>query len=100
MKLLALGAILASVTGASPATKLDEYEYVVVGSGPGGGTLAYVAPEFRHTTILTCFHSANLARAGHSVFLIEAGQDHGNTPLQRIPIWFDDAQDVHTKKPH
>ncbi|KAJ2979569.1 hypothetical protein NQ176_g3172 [Zarea fungicola] len=77
MKLLALGAILASVTGASPATKLDEYEYVVVGSGPGGGTLA-----------------ANLARAGHSVFLIEAGQDHGNTPLQRIPIWADAASEA------
>jgi choline dehydrogenase len=29
--------------------------------------------------------SANLARAGHSVFLIEAGGDQGNTPLQRIP---------------
>lgn len=34
------------------------YEYIVVGSGPGGGPLA-----------------ANLARAGHSVLLLEAGDD-------------------------
>ncbi|KAF2263880.1 alcohol oxidase [Lojkania enalia] len=34
------------------------YEYIVVGSGPGGGPLA-----------------ANLARKGHSVLLIEAGDD-------------------------
>jgi len=33
-----------------------EYDYVVIGSGPGGGPLA-----------------ANLAKAGYSVFLIEAG---------------------------
>ena len=45
-----------------------DYEYVVVGSGPGGGTVA-----------------ANLARAGHSVFLIEAGEDHGDSLLQQIP---------------
>jgi choline dehydrogenase len=45
-----------------------EYEYVVIGSGPGGGTVA-----------------ANLARAGHSVFLIEAGGDHGDNLLQQIP---------------
>ncbi|TAQ86024.1 hypothetical protein B7494_g5653 [Chlorociboria aeruginascens] len=37
------------------------YEYIVVGSGPGGGPLA-----------------ANLARAGHSVLLLEAGDDQGN----------------------
>ena len=29
--------------------------------------------------------SANLARAGHSVFLIEAGEDHGDSLLQRVP---------------
>jgi choline dehydrogenase len=34
------------------------YEYIVVGSGPGGGPIA-----------------SNLARAGHSVLLIEAGDD-------------------------
>ena len=50
--------------GASPAT---DYEYVVVGSGPGGGTLA-----------------ANLAEAGHKVLLIDAGGDHGDKLVQRV----------------
>lgn len=48
--------------GLSTATPQDidnkTYEYIVVGSGPGGGPLA-----------------ANLARAGHSVLLLEAGDD-------------------------
>ncbi|KAI1329470.1 GMC oxidoreductase [Xylariaceae sp. FL0255] len=39
----------------------DEYEYIVVGSGPGGSPLA-----------------ANLAKAGHSVLLVEAGGDFGH----------------------
>lgn len=39
------------------------YEYIAVGSGPGGGPLA-----------------ANLARAGHSVLLLEAGDDQGDNP--------------------
>ncbi|KAF1953449.1 alcohol oxidase [Byssothecium circinans] len=51
-----------------------EYEYVVIGSGPGGGPLA-----------------ANLARAGHSVFLIEAGEDHGESLLQQVPVFADQS---------
>ena len=39
----------------------NTYEYIVVGSGPGGGPLA-----------------ANLARHGHSVLLIEAGDEQFN----------------------
>ncbi|CAH0047396.1 unnamed protein product [Clonostachys solani] len=46
----------------------SEYDYVVVGSGPGGGPLA-----------------ANLAREGYSVFLIEAGGNHGDELLQQVP---------------
>lgn len=47
---------LKAVTAASINNKT--YEYIVVGSGPGGSPLA-----------------SNLARAGHSVLLIEAGDD-------------------------
>lgn len=36
----------------------DTYDYIVTGSGPGGGTLA-----------------VNLAKAGYSVLLVEAGED-------------------------
>lgn len=45
---------------ASAASLVDNktYEYIVVGTGPGGGPLA-----------------ANLARAGHSVLVLEAGDD-------------------------
>lgn len=42
-------------------TTTPEYEYIVVGSGPGGGPVA-----------------ANLAIAGFKVLLIDAGGDHGN----------------------
>ncbi|KAI3337646.1 GMC oxidoreductase [Xylariaceae sp. AK1471] len=51
-------ALLAScpAVAAPAATQASEYDYIVVGSGPGGGPLA-----------------VNLANAGYSVFLIEAG---------------------------
>ena len=49
----------------------DEYEYIVVGSGPGGGPIA-----------------ANLARAGHKVLLIEAGDDQGQNLHAKIPTFF------------
>ncbi|EFQ33759.1 GMC oxidoreductase [Colletotrichum graminicola M1.001] len=44
------------------------YEYIVVGSGPGGAPLA-----------------ARLALAGHSVLLIDAGEDHGADPVVQVP---------------
>ncbi|TIA78838.1 hypothetical protein D6C76_03846 [Aureobasidium pullulans] len=44
------------------------YEYIVVGSGPGGSPLA-----------------ARLALAGHSVLLIDAGEDHGTDRQVQVP---------------
>lgn len=44
------------------------YEYVVVGSGAGGSPLA-----------------ARLALAGHSVLLIDAGEDHGSERQVQVP---------------
>jgi choline dehydrogenase len=49
---------------------LDGYEYVVVGSGAGGGPLA-----------------ANLARNGHKVLLLEAGDDQGSNINQQVPAF-------------
>lgn len=47
---------------------LDNYEYVVVGSGAGGGPLA-----------------ARLAIAGYKVLLIDAGDDEGDSLYTEIP---------------
>ncbi|KAI0971256.1 GMC oxidoreductase [Xylaria arbuscula] len=52
------------------------YEYVVIGSGPGGGPLA-----------------ANLARRGHSVLLLEAGDDQGQNLNQKIPFFWPGASE-------
>ncbi|KAF9638993.1 Glucose-methanol-choline oxidoreductase [Lasiodiplodia theobromae] len=54
----------------SSATVLEDYEYVIVGSGPGGGPLA-----------------ARLAIAGYKTLLIEAGEDHGEDLKERVPAF-------------
>jgi len=58
------------VEGGEDAISLTGFEYVVVGSGAGGGPLA-----------------ANLARAGHKVLLLEAGDDHGKTDTYQVPAF-------------
>ncbi|KAK1956028.1 hypothetical protein LY78DRAFT_686419 [Colletotrichum sublineola] len=47
---------------------LPSYDYVVIGSGPGGGPLA-----------------ARLAIAGKKVLLIEAGNDQGTSIPYQVP---------------
>lgn len=54
------------------------YDYIVIGSGPGGGPLA-----------------ANLAEAGHKVLLVDAGGDSGDSLLEQIPVLFPRATDDH-----
>lgn len=65
-----------------------EYDYVVIGSGPGGGSLAYVI-DFDQSLRRTCCvnepRSANLATSGYSVFLIEAGGDNSTDFREEIP---------------
>lgn len=74
---LALGACVFSRCVAQPidSTEPEVYDYIVVGSGPGGGPLA-----------------VNLATAGYTVLLLEAGQNHTDGVNQQIPAFFGEAQ--------
>jgi len=66
-KIFAASLWFAGLVSAAPAeekpasTPEDNFDYVVVGSGPGGGNLA-----------------CNLARAGYSTLLLEAGADESD----------------------
>jgi choline dehydrogenase len=66
---VALTLLAAGLAVAAPAaSQATEYDYIVVGSGPGGGPLA-----------------VNLAKAGYSVFLIEAGDASAATGFGQYP---------------
>ncbi|KFY44495.1 hypothetical protein V494_01452 [Pseudogymnoascus sp. VKM F-4513 (FW-928)] len=67
MKLCRVTCLIAS---AAVAVRAATYEYIVVGSGAGGGVLA-----------------ARLALAGRSVLLIEAGDDQGTNDNYTIPAF-------------
>jgi choline dehydrogenase len=53
-----------------PTDAPETFEYIVIGSGAGGGPLA-----------------ANLARARHSVLLLEAGDDVSSRLSYQVPAW-------------
>ncbi len=57
-------------SGQDAFTERDEFEFIIVGSGAGGGPLA-----------------ANLARQGHKVLLLEAGDDQGENPNYQVPAF-------------
>ncbi|OAA33213.1 Glucose-methanol-choline oxidoreductase [Moelleriella libera RCEF 2490] len=62
--------LLLAASTSLAARQLDDYEYVVVGSGAGGGPLA-----------------ARLALAGHKTLLIEAGDDQGSNYNYSVPAY-------------
>ncbi len=63
-------AFVAALVPVSLAVELTGYEYIVVGSGAGGGPLA-----------------ARLAMAGHKTLLIEAGDDYGSDVNYTVPAY-------------
>jgi len=58
LRSLAFLSLLFSLQLVAGTSEVDTYDYIVVGSGPGGGPLA-----------------SNLAKSGASVLLLEAGDD-------------------------
>lgn len=62
--------LTAAFVSVAQAVTLSGYEYIVVGSGAGGGPLA-----------------ARLALAGHKTLLIEAGNDHGLSANYSVPAY-------------
>jgi choline dehydrogenase len=60
--------LLATPFFSAPVAAQDQYDYIVVGSGPGGGPLA-----------------SNLARANFSVLLIEAGDQTPTSNSMQYP---------------
>ncbi|KAH7111118.1 hypothetical protein B0J11DRAFT_562589 [Dendryphion nanum] len=58
------------IVTAAPPSQADHYDYVVVGSGPGGGPLA-----------------SNLAQAGFRTLLLEAGDNESADPSTQVLAW-------------
>ncbi|KXH67409.1 hypothetical protein CSAL01_02591 [Colletotrichum salicis] len=86
LKLLSFAFFLLFSDSATGSSLNDTaYDYVVVGSGPGGGTLVRLSSDYPLAKSLLTFSSASLAREGHSVFLIGAGGNMGDDSLQQIP---------------
>lgn len=74
-------AVFLATLGVATTSEPSSYEYIVVGSGPGGGPVA-----------------ANLARAGHTVLLLEAGDDQGdNVNVSQIANFNIAANDEKTR---
>lgn len=63
-----------ALSAAAVRAAATTYDYIVVGSGPGGGPLA-----------------ADLARAGYSTLLLEAGGDEGDNPTYADLMNFNEA---------
>jgi choline dehydrogenase len=73
----AYAAGVAAATAGADAAPPTQAEYIVIGSGPGGGPLA-----------------CNLAKAGHRVVLMEAGSAANDPDLQaimKVPVFFSAA---------
>lgn len=70
MKFCSLFTALAAISPAARAVELTGYEYIVVGSGAGGGPLA-----------------TRLALAGHKTLLLEAGDDQGLSNNYTVPSY-------------
>ncbi|KAK7432954.1 hypothetical protein QQZ08_000425 [Neonectria magnoliae] len=70
MRALNILAAFGALTSTALAIELTGYEYVVVGSGAGGGPLA-----------------ARLALAGHKTLLIDAGDDQGKSLNYTVPAY-------------
>jgi hypothetical protein len=71
---LAILSLLFSSKLVTATVEVDTYDYIVVGSGPGGGPLA-----------------SNLAKSGASVLLLEAGDDQSKNLNETVGGLFNQA---------
>ena len=79
--LAALTSGLVGLSRGAPAAAETSYDYIVIGSGPGGGPLA-----------------SDLARANYTVLLIEAGSDMGDNDVYTNMANFNTAgNDEHSR---